>query len=329
MTKLIIQIPCYNEQDTLGITLAELPRSLPGVDTVEWLIVNDGSTDRTVEVAREHGVDHVIDLPHNQGLAKAFMAGLEGCLKAGADIIVNTDADNQYRAADIEKLVAPILEGRAEIVIGARPIGDIAHFSPIKKYLQKLGSWVVRVTSGTDIRDAPCGFRAISRRAALQLNVFNDFTYTFETIIQAGRRNIPIVSVAIGTNPDLRPSRLSKSTWTYVTQSVFIILRIFLVYKPLRFFLILGTIPFSIGFLLGVRWLVLHYLFPDPTRTYIPSLILAAILLLIGFQTYVVALIADLMATNRTLLEEVRLRLRQADVDDPGAPPDPGNRPKG
>ena len=321
MTKLIIQIPCYNEEKTLGTTLGELPRELPGIDVIEWLIIDDGSTDRTVEVAREHSVDHVVSLPQNQGLAKGFMAGLHACLRAGADIIVNTDADNQYNAQDIGKLVAPILDGRADIVVGARPIADIEHFSWLKKRLQRLGSWAVRMTSGTDIDDAPSGFRAIRREAALRLNVFNDYTYTLESIIQAGQKGMTVVSVPVRVNGDLRPSRLVKSIRAYVQRSMLIILRIFMIYRPLRFFLILGTIPFSLGFLLGVRWMVYFWFFPDPDRARVPSLVLAAILLLSGFQLWILGFIADLISVNRMLLEKIQYRLRRSDLltgDDDG-----------
>jgi len=307
--KLIIQIPAYNEEATLEMTLFALPRQLPGVDTVEWLLVDDGSTDRTAEVARNCGVDHVVSLPRNQGLARAFMAGIEASLAAGADIIVNTDADNQYCAADIPKLIAPILQGRAQVVVGARPIEQIVHFSWGKRLLQKLGSWVVRVASGTSVEDAPSGFRAISREAALQLNVFSDYTYTLEMIIQAGRRNMAITSVPIRTNPDLRPSRLVKSVFHYVKHSTWTILRIFLVYKPLRFFALLGSLPLAVSFLLGVRWLVLRLTQTGPTH--VPSLILAAILALIGFQLWVFGFVADLMAVNRRMLEDIQMRTRR------------------
>jgi len=312
MTKLVIQIPCFNEEETLPVALADLPRALPGVDTVEWLVINDGSTDRTVEVARRHGVDHVVDLPQNQGLARAFQAGLRASLKAGADIIVNTDADNQYHAGDILKLIEPILSGQAELVIGVRPIQDIEHFSPAKKLMQRLGSWVVRMVSDTDIPDAPSGFRAIGRAAALRLNVFNNYTYTLETIIQAGRKGIPITWVPIRTNPYLRPSRLMRSTVGYVVRSFVTIGRIFMTYKPLRFFAYLGVVPFTAGFLLGLRWVFLY--FEDPTRTHVPSLILAAILLLMGFQVWVLGLVADLLNVNRTLLEELQLSSRERDL---------------
>jgi len=313
MTKLIIQIPCYNEEETLGITLATLPRELPGVDTVEWLIVNDGSTDTTVEVAQANGVDHIVNFRHNQGLAKAFLAGIEACLKADADIIVNTDADNQYCADDIPKLIEPILLGKAEIVVGARQIKQIKHFSPTKKFLQKFGSWVVRVASNTSILDAPSGFRAFSREAALRLNVFNDYTYTLETIIQSGQKGMAITSVPIRTNRYLRPSRLVKSIPSYVKRSLLTILRIFMTYKPLRFFVILGSIPFTLGSLLGIRWLILY--FAGTPRAHVPSLILAAILILIGFQLWMLGLVADLMAVNRKILEDIQLRLRRFEVD--------------
>jgi glycosyltransferase involved in cell wall biosynthesis len=312
--KLIIQIPCFNEQDSLPVTLAALPRELPGMDRVEWLIVNDGSSDDTIAVARRLGVDHVVDLKTNQGLAKAFMAGIEACLKLGADIIVNTDADNQYRADDIPKLLEPILMHRAQIVVGARPISEINHFSPIKKSLQRLGSWVVRTVSGTRIEDAPSGFRAFSREAAMRLNVFNDHTYTLETIIQAGRRGIAIESVPIRTNPQLRESRLIRSIPEYIRRSLITIFRIFLVYEPLRSFSLLGTVPFSIGVLIGVRWIVLY--FEDPSRSHVPSLILAAVLLLMGCLLWTLGLLGDVLAANRRLLEDIQLKLRRAQYDD-------------
>lgn len=314
MTKLIIQIPCYNEEETLGVTLSALPRKVPGVDIVEWLVIDDGSRDRTVEVAKECGVDHIISLSANQGLAKAFMVGLEACLTVGADIIVNTDADNQYCADDIPHLIAPILRGEAEIVVGERPISEIEHFSAAKKLLQKLGSWAVRLASNTDIPDAPSGFRAFSRSAALRLNVFNEYTYTLETIIQAGQKGMAITSVPVRTNPPMRPSRLVRSTPSYVWRSLFTILRIFMVYKPLRFFLFLGSVPFSMGVTLGIRWLVYFWLGTERTR--VPSLILAAILILIGFQLWMLGLVADLLAANRKLMEEIQVRLRRKDCNE-------------
>ena len=318
--KLIIQIPCYNEEATLGLTLSELPRDLPGIDEVEWLIINDGSRDRTLEVAQACGVDHIVDFQCNQGLAKGFMAGIEASLKAGADIIVNTDADNQYCAADIPKLIAPILEGRAEIVIGARPIQEIKHFSPMKKFLQQLGSLVVRLASKTDIPDAPSGFRAISREAALRLNVFNEYTYTLETIIQAGQRGLVITSVPIRTNGYLRRSRLVKSVSAYVQHSMVTIVRIFMTYRPLQFFMMLGSVPFSLGFLLCCRWLLLFWgiIGDNPAKPRVPSLILASILILIGVQLWIFGLVADLMGVNRQLLEDIQLRLRRRELEPKG-----------
>ncbi len=309
MKKLIIQIPCYNEEATLGIALDALPREVAGFDIVEWLIIDDGSTDGTIEVARKHGVDHVVELGVHRGLAKGFMAGLDASLAAGADVIVNTDADNQYEAQDIPKLVAPILAGEAEIVVGARPITQIEHFSPIKKLLQKLGSWVVRMASNTDIPDAPSGFRAMSREVAMRLNVFNQYTYTLETIIQAGQKGMTIISVPIRTNPFLRPSRLMKSIPAYIQRSIFTIFRIFMTYKPMRFFGWLGAIPFSLGFLLGLRWL--YFFAENAERTRLPSLILVAILIMTGVQLWVLGLVADIIAVNRTLLEDIQLRVRR------------------
>ncbi len=302
-------MPCYNEEETLATALRALPRQVPGVEKVEWLIINDGSVDRTIEVARANGVDHVVDLRFHQGLARGFMAGVDACLRLGADVIVNTDADNQYNADDIPKLIEPILSGNAAIVVGARPIEAIEHFSPVKKQLQKLGSWVVRAASGTDIPDAPSGFRAMTREAAMQLNVFSEYTYTLETIIQAGQKGMAITSVPIRTNSFLRPSRLMKSMGGYVQRSILTIVRIFVTYRPLRFFLWVGAIPFSAGFILGLRWL--YYFAIEPERTRIPSLILAAILLLVGVQLWILGLVADIIAVNRKMLEEIQVRVKR------------------
>ena len=303
--KLIIQIPCYNEAETLAIALNELPREVEGFDSVEWLIINDGSTDRTVEVAKECGVDHIVDFKHNQGLAKGFMAGIRECLRQGADVIVNTDADNQYEAADIPKLVQPILEHRAEYVIGARPISQTEHFSPAKKLLQKLGSWVVRKASRTDIPDAPSGFRAMSRECAMQLNVYNNYTYTLETIIQAGQKNMAITSVAIRTNEDLRPSRLLSSIPNYIKKSVVTIVRISVVYKSFQFFMTVAALLFALGFLLGLRFL--YYYFTGDGNGHMQSVVLAGVLMGMGFQTGLIAFVADLLSVNRKLLEELRM----------------------
>ena len=304
--KLIIQIPCYNEAATLGITLAELPREVPGFDKVEWLIIDDGSSDKTVEVALQHGVNHVVRHTRNQGLARGFMNGLQACLNAGADVIVNTDADNQYCAKDIPALTQPIVEGRADIVVGARPIETIEHFSPIKKLLQKLGSWVVRVASKTSIPDAPSGFRAMSRSAAQRLTVFSDYTYTLETIIQAGQKNMAITSVPIRVNGDLRPSRLVKSIGSYIRRSIITIIRVFAIYRPFRFFGAIGLTLFAAGFLIGLRFLYKWLMSGNGYDGHVQSLILASSLLIIGFHTILIAFVADLLAANRKLLEEIR-----------------------
>ncbi len=303
--KLIIQIPCYNEAETLAIALGALPREVEGFDTVEWLIINDGSTDDTVKVAKECGVDHIVDFKHNQGLAKGFMAGIKECLRQGADVIVNTDADNQYEAKDIPKLVKPILEHKAEYVIGARPIDKTEHFSTTKKLLQKLGSWVVRKASRTDIPDAPSGFRAMSRECAMQLNVYNNYTYTLETIIQAGQKNMAITSVPIRTNEDLRPSRLLSSIPNYIKKSVVTIVRISVVYKSFQFFMSIAAILFGMGLLLGLRYL--YFYFTGEGDGHVQSVILAGVLMGMGFQTGLIAFIADLLSVNRKLLEELRV----------------------
>lgn len=307
--KLIIQIPCYNEEKTLPATLADLPKQIDGIETIETLIIDDGSTDNTVNVARDHGVNHIVSFKKNKGLAQAFMAGIQRAINEGADIIVNTDGDNQYCAADIPKLVEPILRGEAEIVIGARPIDEVKSFSSIKKLLQKIGSWVVRIASKTDIPDAPSGFRAFTRNAAMRLNVFNRYTYTLEMIIQAGRKDIAITSVPIRRNKDLRPSRLFKSVATYVRRSMLTILRIFITYEPFKFFFTLGAISFSLGFLLGIRWLILFAL--GTTRTHVPSLILTAILILVGFLLGLLGILADIISVNRQILEEIQLQMRK------------------
>lgn len=311
--KLIIQIPCYNEEQTLPITLADLPKEVAGFDHVEWLVVDDGSTDRTVEVARAQGVANVVRLTKHQGLARAFMAGLDASLKLGADVIVNTDADNQYCAGDIPLLTAPILKGTAQIVIGARTIGDMEHFSYVKKHLQKIGSWVVRQASNTNIPDAPSGFRAISRDAAMRLNVFNDYTYTLETIIQTGQKNMAILSVPVRVNQDLRPSRLFKSIPSYLGRSITTIVRIFVVYNPFRFFAVLGCTMFGLGVLIGLRFL--YFYFTGRGTGHVQILILASVLLGIGFQTILVAFLADLLAVNRKLMEDVQYRLKKMAYD--------------
>ena len=310
--KLIIQIPCYNEAEALPVTLKDLPRQVPGFSTVEWLVINDGSTDRTAEIAKECGVDHVVSFTKNQGLARGFLAGLDACLKLGADVVVNTDADNQYVAADIPALTTPILDGKADIVVGHRPIDSIDSFSTVKKILQKAGSAVVRVVSRTSIPDAPSGFRAMSREAAMRLNVFNEYTYTLETIIQAGQKNLAIISVPIRVNRKLRPSRLVKSIPSYVKKSVITIVRIFVVYKAFRFFMVLGASLFSVGVLAGLRFL--YYYFTGNGTGHIQSLILASIMLGVGFQTMLTAFLADLLAVNRRLMEDVQYRVKKMEI---------------
>jgi glycosyltransferase involved in cell wall biosynthesis len=310
MSHMIIQIPAYNEEESIGKTLAALPRQMPGFTRVEWLLIDDGSTDGTAHAA---GVDHVVTLSHNRGLASAFMAGIEACLKLGADVIVNTDADNQYDASGIPDLVRPIQEGRAVMVVGERPIASMKEFSVVKRVLQKLGSAVVRFVSATDVPDAPSGFRAIHREAALQLCVFSNYTYTLETLIQAGRKNLPVTSVQVRVNRVTRPSRLVRSVPGYVARSLMTIFRIFVLYKPFRFFFLLGTLFLIPGLVIGVRFL-LAWLQGD-SQGHIQSLILAAILILAAFVTYAAGLLADLIAANRLLLEELRMRQLRSEVD--------------
>jgi glycosyltransferase involved in cell wall biosynthesis len=310
--KLIIQIPCFNEAETLPITLKSLPRSVPGFSSVEWLVINDGSTDATAEVAAAHGVDHIISFTKNQGLARAFLAGLDAAVKLGADVIVNTDADNQYMAEDIPLLTGPVLAGRADVVIGARPIDEIASFSPAKKLLQRIGSSVVRFVSKTDIPDAPSGFRAMSREAAIRFNVFNEYTYTLETIIQAGQKDIAITSVPVRVNHELRPSRLLRSITSYVQKSCVTMLRIFVVYKAFRFFMSVGLTLSGAGFLAGMRFL--YYYLTGAGAGHVQSLILASILLGVGFQTMLTAFLADLLAVNRRLMEDVQYRVKKMEI---------------
>ncbi|MDY3918000.1 MAG: glycosyltransferase family 2 protein [Candidatus Limivivens sp.] len=311
--KLIIQIPCYNEAETLEIALNDLPKHIDGIDEIEYLIINDGSKDNTVEVARNWGVHYVVNFKKNKGLAKGFMAGLDACLRNGADIIVNTDADNQYNGDDIEKLVRPILEGKADIVIGERPIDQTEHFSPLKKKLQHFGSWTVRVASHSDIPDAPSGFRAYSRDAAMRMNVTNEYTYTLETIIQAGRNKIAMESVPIRTNPELRKSRLFSSMFGYVKRSMVTIIRSFMMYKPLRFFLGIGGVIGLLGAILGVRFLV--YLAIGQGAGHVQSLILASTLLMMGFMTCIIGCQADIIASTRKILEDVQYHVRKIDYD--------------
>ena len=311
MPKLVIQIPCHDERETLPVVLASLPRALPGIEAVEWVVIDDGSGDGTSEAARGAGVDHIVRFPRRRGLASAFMAGLEASLRAGADIIVNTDADNQYCTEDIPALIAPILRGEADIVIGARPIAVTAHFSPAKKALQKLGSWVTRVLSNTDVADAPSGFRAMSRDAALRLHVFNGYTYTIETVIQAGRNGLVVRSVPVRTNPPLRRSRLVRGLTSYVAQQLLTMIRVFMTYRPFRFFAVPGALVFAVGLGLGIRFL--YFFLITGGAGHVQSVVLAALLMGTGFFLGVVGLVADLVGVNRVLLEQVDWRLKKVE----------------
>ena len=309
--KLIIQIPCFNEAETLEVTLNDLPKHIDGIDEIEYLIIDDGSHDNTAEVAKKWGVHYVVRFRRNKGLAKGFMAGLDACLKNGADIIVNTDADNQYCGADIETLVRPILDKKAHIVIGERPIDDTEHFTPLKKKLQHFGSWVVRKASKTTIPDAPSGFRAYSREAAMRINVINDYTYTLETIVQSGREKMAVMSVPIRTNPELRESQLFHSMWGYIKKSMLTIVRTYLMYRPLYFFFMLG----SILALVGVGFFVRYFVFfcSGEGGGHLQSLILASTLLIVGFQTIVVGLLGDVISANRKILQDVQYHVRKMD----------------
>lgn len=307
--KLIIQIPCYNEEIALPVTLSQLPEHIDGIDEIEVLISDDGSTDRTIEIAKSYGVKHIVTATHHRGLAKTFTAGIQKALAEGADIIVNTDADNQYCADDIEKLVRPILEGKADIVIGARPIKEIQEFSKLKKFLQFLGSKVVRLLSSTATEDAPSGFRAFSKDAALALNVFDNYTYTIETVIQSKTKGLHILSVPIRVNPTFRKSRLVKNIFTYIQKNSFTILRMFIIYRPFRFFAIIGGILFLLGLALLGRFFY-FYIF-ESGNGHIQSLIISAILIITGFQTGIFGILADLLAINRKLIEDVQIRIRK------------------
>ncbi len=310
--KLVIQIPCYNEEAQLPETVAALPRSLPGIDTIEVLVVDDGSSDRTAEVAREVGATWLLRLPVHLGLGQAFSAGIDAALKLGADVIVNTDADHQYPGDEIVRLIEPIVAGRADMVIGDRAPHRSEHFGALKRALQGVGSWAVRRLSGTTIPDAASGFRAFSRHAALRMNVLTRFTYTLETIIQAGKKNIAITHVPIRTNPERRPSRLFGNLASYIGRSVVTMLRIYAMYEPLKVFGSVGFVAVTGGLVIGVRFLI-DYL-ASGGAGHIQSLILAAVLLLAGFMTMLIGLVADLIASSRALVEDALLRVRQLEL---------------
>jgi glycosyltransferase involved in cell wall biosynthesis len=328
--KLVIQIPCLNEEDQLPATLADLPRHVPGVDEVEWLVVDDGSTDRTVDVARAHGVDHIVKLTNNKGLASAFQAGIDAALKLGADVIVNTDADNQYVAADIATLVAPIVEGRADMVIGDRRVMSIDHFSPTKKRLQRLGSWAVRQASGTDVPDATSGFRAYNREAALGLTVVSTFTYTLESLIQAGKSLTAVDHVPVGTNGRTRESRLFSSTSTYIRRNMLAIFRIYTGYEPLQVFSLLAAI-LALGAMAAWGPFLWDWVVHGDRSGHLQSIVLGGVLLVAAVQVFALGVLADLIATQRVVTQRTLERVRRIELE-LGVPPShylPGSAPSG
>jgi glycosyltransferase involved in cell wall biosynthesis len=320
-TLLIVQIPCLNEAETLPATIADIPRRIPGVDRVEILIVDDGSTDGTADIARSLGVEHVVSLRRTRGLASAFTTGIDACLKLGADFIVNTDGDNQYMGQDIPALVAPLIRGEADIVIGDRNVQAIAGMSAGKKLLQRLGSWVVRQVSNTRVPDTTSGFRAYTREAALRMTIVSEFSYTLESIIQAGKKRLAIEHVRVRTNPRTRPSRLFGSVWVYLKQSGSTIVRIYTMYEPLKVFTLIGLLVFSVGFATSVRFL--YYYFTGDGEGHLQSLVLAAVLLIVGFQVMLMGLVADVISANRKLLEDLLYRIRSLELTTGGNRDDP------
>jgi len=312
--KLIIQVPCFNEEQHLAVTLADLPRKLPGIDEIEILVIDDGSTDRTAEIARTSGAHHIVRFSNNRGLARAFRVGLDAALRLGADLIVNTDGDNQYCADDILRLIQPVLDGQADMVVGDRDPSNVKHFSRSKRLLQYYGSWVVRTLSGTEIPDTTSGFRALSRDAALRLNVISEFTYTLETIIQAGKKRLPVTHVQVRTNPERRGSKLYTSTWNYVKRSAATMLRIYALYEPLKVFSVLGGGLILAGTLIGGRFLYFYY--TGYGGGHLQSLMLTVLLIIIGFQTVLIGLVADLIGANRSLIEDLLLRMRRMELGD-------------
>ncbi|MBE7703603.1 MAG: glycosyltransferase family 2 protein [Cyanobacteria bacterium SIG28] len=313
MVKLIIQIPCYNEEKTILATLNDIPKSIQGIDIIEVLVIDDGSTDKSSMLAKQWGAC-VLELTHNKGLANAFRSGIQECLRRGADIIVNTDADNQYCAKDIENIVKPILEGNADIVIGARDVLNIKSFSPLKKILQKAGSAVLRLFSSTKVQDAPSGFRAFSRDAALKINVFDNYTYTMETLIQAGAKGLRVESVPINVNDKLRESKLVKNIFDYVFKSMKTVIRMFIVYRPFRFFISIAGLFFILGLILVSRFLFFY--FNSDGNGHIQSLIFASLFLVTSVQLSIVAVIGDLMSINRKLLEDIQIRIKKMELKD-------------
>jgi glycosyltransferase involved in cell wall biosynthesis len=310
--KLIIQIPCLNEQDTLPTTLADLPREVPGFDEVEWLVIDDGSTDATIEVARAHGVDHIVRLTNNKGLATAFQAGLDAALKLGADVVVNTDADNQYDGRDIPKLVEPIVAGRADMVVGNRVVEAIEHFSPLKKRLQRLGSWVVRGASGTSVPDTTSGFRAYNREAAIQVQVVSKFTYTLETIIQAGKMLVAVEHTPIRTNPKIRESRLFPSIWAYVRRNTISIFRIYALYEPLKVFMTAAAVVGLASFVIWARFL--YFYIDGSGKGHVQSLILGAVLFIAAVQLAALGVVGDVLAGSRVLQQRILERVRRVEL---------------
>jgi glycosyltransferase involved in cell wall biosynthesis len=325
MTKLIIQIPCLDEAGTLPATLADLPREVPGVDVIETLVIDDGSRDETVRIARDHGVTHVVSFRRHKGLAAAFMAGIDTCLRRGADIIVNTDADNQYAGQDIVKLVEPLLAGQADVVIGDRNIRDLQHMSWPKKLLQRAGSWAVRQVSGTEVPDTTSGFRAYTREAALRMTVVSEFSYTLESIIQAGKMRMAIHHVPVRTNPRTRASRLFYSVYAYVKRSGATIVRIYTMYEPLKVFTYIGSTLFLIGFAVSLRFLY-YYMFTADAAGKVQSLILSAVLMIVGFQVVLIGLVADVLSSSRKLLEDLLYRVRRMELGDQDRQDEPESR---
>ncbi len=310
--KLIIQVPCFNEEQHIAVTLQELPSHIRGVDEIEVLVIDDGSSDHTAEIARLNGADHILRFPNNRGLARAFRAGLDAALRLGADVIVNTDGDNQYCGRDIERLIQPVLNGEADMVVGDRDPRNARHFSRGKRILQHYGSWVVRTLSGTEIPDTTSGFRALSRDAALRLNVISDFTYTLETIIQAGKKKLPVTHVPVSTNPERRGSKLFTSTWTYIKRSAATMLRIYSLYEPLKVFSYIGGALMAAGIAIGVRYL--YFYWTAGGRGHLQSLMLTVLLVIIGFQTVLIGLVADLIGANRSLIEDLLFRIRRIEL---------------